>query len=112
MKTSFDCASFFTKLRKIRIKGLRCIYTLNPRFNQLHTVSFLELIDTSTGINQLLLARKERMAVAADIHFQYVAFFRRTRFEGSAARASNRYFVIFGVYISFHYFHLAVRFLF
>ena len=77
---------------------------------QLKTISLFELIDTSTGINQLLLAREERMAIAANIHFHYVAFFRRARFESSSTCASYSYFVIFGMYISFHYFHLAVLF--
>ena len=79
---------------------------------QLKTISLFELIDTSTGINQLLLAREERMAIAANIHFHNVAFFRRARFESSSTSASYSYFVIFGMYISFHYFHLAVRFFF
>ena len=77
---------------------------------QLKTISLFELIDTSTGINQLLLAREERMAVAANIHFHNVAFFRRARFKSSSTCASYSYFVIFGMNISFHYFHLAVRF--
>ena len=77
---------------------------------QLKTISLFELIDTSTGINQLLLAREERMAVAANIHFQHFALFRRAGFESSSTSASYGYFVIFGMYISFHYFHLAVRF--
>mgnify|MGYP003441312693 CR=1 FL=1 len=77
---------------------------------QLKTISLFELIDTSTGINQLLLAREERMAVAANIHFHYVAVFGRTRFESSSTSASYSYFVIFGMNISFHYFHLAVCF--
>ena len=76
----------------------------------LHTVSFFEFIDTTTGINQLLLARKERMAIAANIYFKNVAFFGRARFESSSTSASYGYFVIFGMDISFHYFHLAVRF--
>lgn len=55
---------------------------LKARFvSSLHSVSFLELIDTSTGINQFLFASKERMAIAANIHFQNVAVFRRSRFE-------------------------------
>ena len=77
---------------------------------QLKTISLFELIDTSTGINQLLLAREERMAVAANIYFENVAVFGRTRFESSSTSASYSYFVIFGMDISFHYFHLAVRF--
>ena len=79
---------------------------------QLKTISLFELIDTSTGINQLLLAREEGMAVAANIYLQNVAFFRRTGFERSSTSASNSYFVIFGMNISFHYFHLAVSFSF
>ena len=77
---------------------------------QLKTISLFELIDTSTGINQLLLAREERMAVAANIYFENVAFFRRARFKSSSTSASYSYFVIFGMYISFHYFHLALLF--
>ena len=79
---------------------------------QLKTISLFELIDTSTGINQLLLAREEGMAVAANIYLQNVAFFRRTSFERSSTSASYSYFVIFGMNISFHYFHLAVSFSF
>ncbi len=79
---------------------------------QLKTISLFELIDTSTGINQLLLAREERMAIAANIYLQNVAFFRRTRLKRSSTSASYSYFVIFGMNIRFHYFHLAVCFFF
>ena len=74
------------------------------RFPPLHTVALFELIDTSTGINQLLLAREERMAIAANIYFENFAFFRRTGFERSSTSASHSYFVIFGMYISLHNF--------
>ena len=77
---------------------------------QLKTISLFELIDTSTGINQLLLASEERMAVAANIYFENFTIFRRAGLESSSTSASHSYFVIFGMYISFHYFHLAVRF--
>jgi hypothetical protein len=50
------------------------------------------------------------MAVAANIYFENIAFFRRAGLETSTTRASNRYFVIFRMDISFHYIHLAVRF--
>ena len=78
---------------------------------QLKTISLFELIDTSTGINQLLLASEERMAVAANIYFENFTIFRRAGLESSSTSASHSYFVIFGMYISFHSFHLAVRFL-
>lgn len=84
---------------------------LKARFvSSLHSVSFLKLIDTSTGINQLLLTCKERVAIAANIHLQNVPFLRGTRLESRTASADNRYFVIFGMYISFHSYHLAVSF--
>ena len=77
---------------------------------QLKTISLFELIDTSTGINQLLLAREERMAITANIYFENFTILRRASLESSSTSASNSYFVIFGMDISFHYFHLAVRF--
>ena len=77
---------------------------------QLKTISLFELIDTSTGINQLLLASEERMAVAANIYFENFTFFRCAGLESSSTSASNGYFVIFRMDISFHYFHLAVSF--
>ena len=83
-----------------------------PRvLSTLHTVSFLEFIDTTTGINQLLLTREEGMAVAANINLHNVAVFRRASLERSSTSASYSYFVIFGMNISLHYFHLAVIFL-
>ena len=90
-------------------RALRWKDTLKPvSFLPLHTVSFLELIDTTTGIHQLLLAREERMAIAANIHFHDVPLFGGARLEGSSARTDYCYFVIFGMYISFHSYHLAV----
>ena len=77
---------------------------------QLKTISLFELIDTPTGINQLLLAREERMAIAANIYFQHFAIFRRARLKRSTTSAVNGYFVIFRMDISFHYVHLAVSF--
>ena len=77
---------------------------------QLKTISLFELIDTPTGINQLLLASEEGMAVAANIYFENFTIFRRASFESSSTSASYGYFVIFRMDISFHYFHLAVRF--
>lgn len=75
---------------------------------QLKTISLFELIDTSTGINQLLLAREERMAIAANIYLHNVAVFRRAGFESSSTSASYSYFVIFGMNICFHCIYLAI----
>lgn len=81
-----------------------------PRvLSTLHTVSFLEFIDTTTGINQLLLTREEGMAVAANINLHNVAVFRRARLERRTASAYNRYFVVFGMDISLHIIHLTTK---
>ena len=96
-----------TKKKALRCRDLKALWVL-----PLHTVSLFELIDTSTGINQLLLAREERMAITANVHFHYVAFFGRAGLESSSTSASHSYFVIFGMYFSFHFFHLAVIFQF
>ncbi len=90
-------------------RALKHNYFKAPAY-QLKTISLFEFIDTSTGINQLLLAREERMAIAASIYFENFALFRRAGFESSSTSASNGYFVIFRMDISFHYIHLAVRF--
>ena len=72
------------------------------------TELLVELGHASAGIHQLLLAREERMAVAANIHLHDVPVFRGSRLERSAAGTNYRYFVIFGMYIGFHFYHLAV----
>ena len=77
---------------------------LKPHLFPLHTVSLFKFIDTSTGINQLLFAREEGVAVAADIHFQHFAILRRAGFKRSAASARNRYFMIIGMNVRFHLF--------
>ena len=42
------------------------------------------------------------MAFTANIHFDRIAFFGGTGFEGGSAGAGNRYLVIIGMYIGFH----------
>ena len=64
---------------KERRKGFKVeSINLKAPVYQLKTISLFELIDTSTGINQLLLAREERMAIAANIHFHNVYPLRNT----------------------------------
>ena len=71
------------------------------------SVSFLELIHTPAGINQLLPAREEGVALAADIHFQRIDVLGRTRLERFAACADDRYLVILGMNVLLHFSHLA-----
>ena len=67
-----------------------------------NSVSLVELIYSTTGIDKLLLAREKRMTLAADFHFDGIGFLRRTRFEGFAASAHNRNLVIIGMYVFLH----------
>ena len=68
----------------------------------LNSVSFLEFIDASAGIDELLSSRKERMAFAANIHFQNLYVFGRARFERFATSAYHGYFVIIRMNIRLH----------
>ena len=68
----------------------------------LFVVAFVELINTSARVNVLLLARIERMALAANVHFHHVALFGGTGNELGAASAFHGYFVVIGMYILFH----------
>ena len=70
------------------------------------TVALLETLDTSGGVDQFLLAGKERMAGRA--HLQPYFRLGRVRFKFVSAGAGNRYFVVFGMN-SFSHFVLFVR---
>jgi threonine dehydrogenase-like Zn-dependent dehydrogenase len=68
----------------------------------LNTVSFLELINTSACIDELLSAREERVAFGTDINFNDIRILRRARFKLRAAGADDRRRVILGMNILFH----------
>ena len=57
--------------------------------------TLFEAIHASTRINQLLLARVERMALGADIHLQL--FLRGAGLEGLTAYAANDAFTVLGM---------------
>ena len=57
--------------------------------------TLLEAIHASTRVNQLLLARVERMALGADIHLQL--FLRGAGLEGLTAYAANDAFTVLGM---------------
>src|SRR5712664_2112502 len=61
-----------------------------------------EALDTAGGVNELLLASEERMAIRADFDIQLVALDRRTSREIVAAGAVHCYGVIVGVDTGFH----------
>src|SRR6266849_9348904 len=63
----------------------------------------VESIHAAGGIDQLLLACKERMAGRTDFHVQ-LAFTRRTRLKSLAAGASHRDFMVLRMNSGFHFF--------
>jgi hypothetical protein len=65
-------------------------------------VTLVEAIHAPRGIDQLLLAGKERVAGGTDLHVQ-VALLGRARLERLAAGAGNGYINVFGVNSWFHY---------
>lgn len=77
-------------------------------FGCLDSVSFLELIDTTTGVYKLLLAGEERMTLAANIDFHNVAVFGRTGLKGLAASTYYCNFMVLGMDISLHFFYLTI----
>ena len=65
-------------------------------------VLFGEALDAAGGVNELLLASEEGMAIRADFDIQLVAFDRRTSREIVAAGAVHRNGMIVGVDAGFH----------
>src|SRR6266404_840937 len=61
-----------------------------------------EALDATGGVNQLLLAGEEGMAVRADFHAQHVALDGRASLKRVAASAVHRNGMIVGVNTGFH----------
>ena len=74
---------------------------------QLHAVALLEAIDTAAGVNQLLLAGEERVALGADFNAQLLLG--RARLEGIAADAGHGRLLILRMDAFLHDFHLFRR---
>src|SRR6266404_96722 len=70
---------------------------------RLLAITPIKSIDTAGGIDQFLLAGKERMAGRTDFHVQ-IAFTRRTRLESLAAGTGHCDFVVFRMNSGFHFF--------
>ena len=64
-------------------------------------VALVEAIDASSGIDELLFTREERVASRTDFDVQ-VTFFGGASFESFAARTTDGYFNVFGVNSWFH----------
>ena len=69
---------------------------------------FVELVDTSAGVDQLLLAREERMAFGANLNTEFAVRIGsgRSGSKGLAACTADGYFFIIGMYALLHLFHL------
>jgi hypothetical protein len=63
-------------------------------------VFFLELLDSSLGIKDLLFAGEERMTLRADVEMDVFAC--RARYKGFAARARHFDFLVLRVNACFH----------
>ena len=93
--------------RRLRVPVRRLSSDVCP--NPLSSALFetlLELVNASAGINELLLAGEERMALGADVHAQFTVGvpLRRTGGHGFATRATNRYLFILRMDSLFHCF--------
>ena len=69
-------------------------------------VALVEFVYASAGIDVLLLTRVEGVALTANVYFYDVSFLSGAGYEFCAARTFHRYFMIIGMYILFHIFHL------
>ena len=75
-----------------------------PLSKSLQAVLLVEAVNTSTGINQLLFAGIERVALGAD--FTFDVFSGGTGLNDLAARASDRSLFVFGMDAFLHSVHL------
>ncbi len=66
-------------------------------------VLFGEAFDAAGGVNQLLLASEEGMAIRADFYAQHVALDGRTSLKRVAAGAVHRNRMIIGMNAGFHW---------
>ncbi len=71
-------------------------------------VAFLESVNTTAGVDKLLLARKERMAVGANIHAK--VFLGGGSLNNFAACATDRRLLILGMNTLFHSCHLFIKY--
>jgi hypothetical protein len=71
-------------------------------FRGLLTITPIEAVYAAGSINQLLLARKKRMAGRANLDAE-IAFARRTRLKSLATGAGHCYFFVFRMNSRFHF---------
>lgn len=74
--------------------------------SKLKTVSFLEFINATAGVNKFLFTGEKRMALTANVHFYYVYVFSGARFESFAASTLNGNDFVLRMNLRFHIAHL------
>ena len=67
--------------------------------------TLLELVDSSAGIDELLLTREERVALRANFNLDLSAL-GRSGYDLGSASAGNRALFVRGMQSLFHVFHL------
>jgi len=82
----------FSLAELLRVRG---------RFSSLLAVAFVESIDASGSVNQLLLAGEKRVAGRTNFNVQIV-FLSRTSLKTFAARAGHCDFRVIWMYLWFH----------
>jgi hypothetical protein len=74
----------------------------NASAGLLHAITLTELLDAASRVDDLLLARVERMAGSADFHVQLFFAQRGAGYERVAAGAGHGHFFVIGVNAGFH----------
>jgi len=81
-------------------------HAVGAGFLSLDSELSVETIDAAAGINQFLFARKERVALGANFHSDFL--FGGTGFKALAASASDSGDCIIGMDALFHFLHLSL----
>ena len=95
----FAIATSFADMKKARTN------TLVRTCFLLQTVFSVETVDTSTGVNKLLLAGVERVTLGAN--FNLDVLFGRTSLNNCTTRASDSSLFVLGMDTFLHEFHLS-----
>jgi hypothetical protein len=83
-------------------KAAEAAFGLRRADRLLHAITLTELLDAAGGVDDLLLARVERMAGCADFNVQLFLAQRGAGYERAAAGAGHGHFFVIGVNAGFH----------
>lgn len=90
-----------------------CTTSVNFIKNQLFQLAFaetlVESVDSAAGVDHLLFAGIERVALVANLNFYGVNLLCGTRLKGGAASAGDINYPIIRMYFFFHFYHLYIK---